>query len=93
MQLIALPNLLKAEQSLICKKEYEKFKKTRPSYTDFYEFLNFETTEPESGLLINVNRISDNKKFVLPLEQLRSKDKKSENFKLIMDYTLWFVNY
>lgn len=73
--------------------EYVNLKKTRPSYTDIYDFVNFEMPEPRLGLMVQVKRISDGNEFILPLENLRSKDKKSPNFKLILDYRIWFVNF
>jgi hypothetical protein len=73
--------------------EYEKLKITNPSYIDVFDFISFEMPDHRLGLMIRINRVTDNKKFILPLENLRSKDKKSPNFKLIMDYSIWFVNF
>jgi hypothetical protein len=36
--------------------------------------------------------ISDKKKFVLPLADLKSTDRKSKNYQLLDDYSVWFVN-
>ena len=76
------------------KKEYEELKKTRPSYTDVYNFMSFdEQIEDMPGLMVKVKRVSDRKQFVLPLADLKVTDTKSPNFQLIDDYSDWYVNY
>ncbi|HLO50710.1 MAG TPA: calcium-binding protein [Kamptonema sp.] len=76
------------------KKEYEKLKKTRPSYTDIFKLLRFEDlVSEESGILVEVQRISDKKKFTLPLSDLEATDESSPNSQLLEDYAVWFVNY
>ena len=76
------------------KKEYEKLKKTRPSYTDTYTFLSFDAQiEDMEGLMAKVKRISDRKHFILPLVDLKATDNNSPNFQLIDDYAFWYVNY
>lgn len=76
------------------KKEYEELKKTRPSYTDTYNLIQIEDyIEEEYGLLAKVTRISDRKKFQIPLVDLEAVDKKSTNFQLLDDYSVWFCNY
>jgi len=40
-----------------------------------------------------VQRISDEKKFILLLEDLEAVDKSSKNYQLFNDYAVWFVNY
>ena len=75
------------------KKEYETLKKTRPSYKDTFKFIEFcDETDETYGLLVNVKRLSDNRKFTLPFADLESADKKSGNSQLINDYVVWFVN-
>jgi len=74
-------------------KEYEKLKKTRPSYTDEYKILSIDGYDLDYGILVNVRRISDRKKFTLPLEDLEAVDKKSNNYQILDDYSVWFVNY
>ena len=44
------------------------------------------------GIFVYVQRISDKKKFVLPLADLKSTDRKSKNCQLLDDYSVWFVN-
>ena len=76
------------------KKQYEELKKTKPSYTDTFELLSFDDEVDRSyGILTNVKRVSDKRKFTLPLYDLESTDKQSKNYQLLEDYSFWFVNY
>ena len=76
------------------KKEYEKLKKTRPSYRDIYVLLTFDPPiEEMEGLMVKVMRVPDRKKFVMPLANLKVIDKKSPNYQLLEDYAVWQVNY
>ena len=77
------------------KKEYEELKKTKPSYTDTFEFQEFDNNyyNVEKGLFIWTKRVSDGKKFPLPLEELEAVDNRSKNYILFEDYSYWFVNY
>ena len=73
--------------------EYEKLKKKQPSYTDKFNLLNLdEEINEDYGLLVVVERISDNKKFTLPLADLKAIDEHSKNYQLLDDYSVWFVN-
>jgi hypothetical protein len=45
------------------------------------------------GLLVNVKRVSDKSEFTYPLADLEVTDKKSKNYQLLDDYSVWFVNY
>jgi hypothetical protein len=74
-------------------KEYAQRKKKEPSYTDIYTFLSFEEEyDPYAGLAGKVKRVSDNKRFVLPLAHLKTTEKPSNNAQLLDDYAVWFVN-
>ena len=74
-------------------KEYAQRKKKEPSYTDIYTFLSFEEEyDPYAGLAGKVKRVSDNKRFVLPLAHLKAREKPSNNAQLLDDYVVWFVN-
>jgi len=75
------------------RKEFEKLKKTRPSYTDKYEILSLDDYDLDYGIFVNVRRISDKKRFTLPLADLKAVEKSSNNFRLLDDYSVWFVNY
>jgi hypothetical protein len=75
-------------------KEYEKLKKTQPSYTDIFECIDFNRETDEGyGISVNVKRVSDKRKFTLPLADLESTDNQSNNYQLLDDYSVWFVNY
>jgi hypothetical protein len=74
-------------------KEYAQRKQQQPSYTDTYTFLNFEDAyDPYDGLAGKVKRVSDRKRFVLPLAHLKATEKPSHNAQLLDDYVVWFVN-
>jgi hypothetical protein len=76
------------------KKEYEKLKKTRPSYKDKFNLIKFvdDIDDEYDGIFVHVQRISDERKFVLTLSDLKSTDRKSKNYQLLDDYSVWFVN-
>ncbi len=74
-------------------KKYAQRKKKEPSYTDIYTFLSFEEEyDPYAGLAGKVKRMSDSKRFVLPLAHLKAREKPSNNAQLLDDYVVWFVN-
>jgi hypothetical protein len=79
--------------------EYERLKKTQPSYRDGFELLSIEMGVCSEWMLFgpediaaHVRRISDGKKFILGLAELKATPKKSRNSQLIDDYGYWFVN-
>jgi hypothetical protein len=81
------------------KAEYERLKKNNPSYRDRYELLEIIRNADsewamceEDDLGARVRRISDRKEFVLGLSELKATDKKSKNYDLLDDYSVWFVN-
>jgi hypothetical protein len=74
-------------------KEYAQRKQHQPSYTDTYAWLHFEdASDPYEGLAVKVKRVSDRKRFVLPLAHLKATEKPSSNAQLLDDYVVWFVN-
>ncbi len=75
------------------KKEYEKLKKNRPSYTDIFKLLILKAGNIDEGIMIEVERESDQKKFTIPLAPLEVTDENSANYELIDDYSVWFFNY
>ena len=76
------------------KKEHDKLRKTRPSYLDTYELLEFKDRINDwTGLEVSVRRVEDGKKFSLPLADLEATDKSSKNYQLIDDYVTYFVNW
>ncbi len=79
--------------------EYDHLKKTQPSYTDRYELLGIDRKGKSEWMLFwgddigaNVRRISDGKEFLLGLSELKATDKKSKNYQLLDDYSVWLVN-
>lgn len=76
------------------KKEYEKLKKTQPSYTDKYEFIELlEDIDEIYGIIAKVKRVTDKRLFVLPVWDLKCIDKNSKNYEYISDYSFWMTNY
>ncbi|MCR4321971.1 MAG: calcium-binding protein [Candidatus Brocadiaceae bacterium] len=74
-------------------KEYERLKKTKPSYTDKYDMLSLaDEVDGWMGILVNAKRVSDKKKFTLPLAELEATDERSKNYQWLDDYSVWFVN-
>lgn len=75
-------------------KEYEELKKKRPSYTDVFNLILIdEYFEEDYGLFAKVTRISDKKRFQIPLADLKAIDEKSKNYKILDDYSVWCVNF
>ena len=77
------------------KKEHERLRKNQPSYRDTYELLGFEDRVQNEfyGLLVNVRRTSDKKKFCLTLSDLKATAENTKNYQLLDDYSVWFVNW
>ena len=77
------------------KKEYEKLKKENPSYKDKFEILDFIEDEDynDEQIFVSAKRLSDQKEFILELDYLKAVDKKSKNYQLLDDYSVWYVNY
>jgi hypothetical protein len=75
-------------------RKYAKLKKKRASYTDTFELLSFDDDFDEDyGIVVNVRRVSDQKKFALTLSDLQATDATSKNHELLDDYVTWFVNW
>ncbi len=71
----------------------DSLKKKQPSYTDTFNLISFENELDENnGILVKVGRLSDKKKFLLPLADLKSTGEESKNYQLLDDYSVWFVN-
>jgi len=82
------------------KKEYERFKKTQPSHTDRYDLLEIDHESESDWMLFAgeditalVRRESDGRQFRLGLAELKATDRKSNDYQLLDDYAVWFVNY
>ncbi|MEG4281180.1 calcium-binding protein [Microcoleus sp. MON1_C1] len=75
-------------------KEYARLKKTQPSYTDRFTINRLEDlVVQEEGIFVEVQRVGDRQKFMLPLSELESVDVISRNNQLLDDYAVWFLNY
>lgn len=81
------------------RKKYARLKKTQPSYGDKYQLLRIDDEEFSEWMLFrgddlaaHVQRISDGKKFVLGLAELKATDRKSRNYELLDDFSVWLVN-
>lgn len=76
------------------KREYEMLKKTQPSYTDIFSMSRIDSYYDEDyGLFAKVTRLTDKKRFQLPLAEMKAVEKKSPEYQLLEDYSVWFVNY
>ncbi len=76
------------------KREYEELKRTRASYKDILRMTRLsEHIEVHYGLFGHFTRISDRKRFELPLEDFKAVNEKSAEAQLLEDYSVWFVNY
>ena len=76
-------------------KDYERIKKERGSYHEQYELKTLDKAKVEEDwdILAPVVRVSDKKRFTIPLSELQAADKSSENYQLLNDYTVWYVNW
>jgi hypothetical protein len=76
------------------KREYEELKRTRASYTDILRMTRFSAhCEEDYGLFVHLTRISDRKRFELPLADFKAVNQKSVEYQLLEDYSVWIVNY
>ena len=76
------------------KREYEMLKKTQPSYTDVFKIIKISShVDINYGLFATRQKLSDVKRFELPLMDLRTIDLESEDYQLIENYSIWFINY
>ena len=75
-------------------KEYERLKKTNPSYTDEYLLQDISKDETEEyDLIATAKRISDGSIFSMGLSWLTTKDEKCKDFQLLDDFATWAVNW
>ena len=74
-------------------REYEKLKKTNPSYTDTFELQEIQGPNGYEDLVAKVERVSDGRVFEIGLSWLCCEDEKTEAYKLLDDYAVWHTNY
>ncbi len=79
--------------------EYEKLCKTQPSYQDTFELLSIEKEVFGEWMMFDgedlaafVRRKSDGKQFYLGLAEIEAVEQDSQNYQLLDDYSVWFVN-
>ena len=75
------------------KREYEKLKKTNPSYTDTFELQALGHPNEHADIIAKVKRLSDGRVFEIGLTWLCCKDKKINAYTLLDDYGIWHTNY
>lgn len=74
--------------------EYEKLKKTHPSYTDEYELMDILENEiEENDLIAKVKRLSDGRVFEIGLSWLTTEKNKGNDYQLLGDFATWVVNW
>lgn len=81
------------------RREYRELCKTQPSFRDKYELLGIEKNPFSEWILFQgddlgarVRRKSDGKEFILGLAELKAVDRKSRNYQLLDDFSVWLVN-
>lgn len=74
-------------------KEHDKLRKKRASYHDQFVFLGLENIDLDFGIIAQTTRITDNKKFKIPLTDLKACNENTNERALLEDYSMWFVNY
>lgn len=74
-------------------KEYDQLRKQKASYHDKFKLLRLKNIDPSFGIIAAVSRISDNKKFDIPLADLEACDENAIEYVVLEDYSMWFVNY
>lgn len=80
-------------------KEYERLRRTQPSYRDTFKLLAIEKDVCSEWMMFHhediaghVRRKSDGKEFHLGLTEIKAVDKRSKNYQLLDDFAVWFVN-
>ncbi len=63
--------------------------KTNSKILDFHDDEDYS----DETIMMRIRRLSDQKEFILELDNLKAIDKKSNNYQLFDDYAVWFVNY
>ena len=76
-------------------REYQRLRKERGSYQENYELQTLADAKVKGDfdIFVIVRRVPDNKRFTIPLSELKAVDEASENYQLLHDYTVWYVNW
>jgi len=77
------------------KREYEKLRKERGSLNDKDELRTMGNAwiNEDLDIVVVVNRLPKHERFEIPLSELEAEDKASNNYQLLDDYSVWFVNW
>ncbi len=76
------------------KEKYEQLKKVRPTSNDLYSLSKIDDfMDIDHGLFGRLTRLSDKKRFSMPLVEFEFVDKDSKTFEALDDYRYWFINY
>lgn len=76
------------------KEGYEQLKKVRPTSNDFYSLSRIDDfMDIDHGLFGRLTRLSDKRRFKMPLIEFEFVDKDPKTFDLLDDYRYWFINY
>ncbi len=77
------------------KNQHEELRKTKPSYQDTYEIIEFleKDIQKYNAIRVKARRVTDKKEFVIGLDELHANAKTSENDALLESYSVWYVNY
>lgn len=49
--------------------------------------------DSDYGIIADVKRVSDKKKFAIALYELKATDINSKNYQLLHEYSVWCINY
>ena len=74
-------------------REYKRLKKMKASYTDRYEFSSLILNISSENIIAKVVRVSDQKIFDIPLEDLEVCNKANSLMDILEDYSYWYVNF
>jgi len=75
------------------KREYEKLKRTNPSYTDTFELQALGPLDQYGDITAKIKRLSDERVFEIGLSWLCCDDEESDAYALLDDYGFWHTNY
>lgn len=75
--------------------EYNRLRKERGSYHDEYQLktISNAVVEEDWDIIVQVHRLADKKQHKIPLSELQAVDEDSDNYWLLNDYTVWYVNW
>jgi hypothetical protein len=74
--------------------EYERLKKSNPSYKDQFKLIGIaDESADESDLVAQVQRMSDKKRFEVGLSWLTTQDNESKDFQALDDFATWVANW